>query len=88
MSLSEYLSDSRSDVLWISKSALWWWGIGINSVSRSSEPLFHIVDIHARIDLECLEECDDGNGDSVRIHQGWLAYVLNSSRESWLQQEH
>lgn len=52
MSLSEYLSDSRSDVLWVSKSALWWSEIGINSVSRSSESLFHMVDSHARMGLE------------------------------------
>lgn len=83
MSLSEYLSDSRSDVLWISRSALWvWQGIGINSVSRSSEPLFHMVDSHARIDPEGLRGCDDGNGVSAKIHQDLASLCISSSRQS------
>jgi hypothetical protein len=69
VSLSEYLLDSRSDVLWIRKSALWWWqGTGNNSVSRSSEPLFDMVHSHARIDPESLEGRDDGNGVSAKIY--------------------
>lgn len=35
-----------------------------------------MVDSHARIDLEGLEGCDDGNGVSAKIHRGLASLCI------------